>query len=238
MRAITLALGLLIIIFQATANGQNSGAPDQLPSQSIASTFIGAHVEPLRQFHAMRHLEATNRRFNKHGWMDVRTELSPENHFSFEVIAEGGSSYIRKKVLLPILEGEREIVSRGDAARSALTTDNYNFSAEQPAGPGVVRLTVRPLRGEMTLIDGALFVTRTDADLVRVEGRLAKNPSFWTRRVDIVRRYGRVAGVRVPLSIESIAQIRIAGRSEMTMTYDYEMVNGHVVDASSGSDAQ
>ena len=97
---------------------------------------------------------------------------------------------------------------------------------------------MRPLREETTLIDGALFVTDTDADLMRVEGRLAKNPSLWTRRVDIVRRYGRVGGVRVPLGVESIAQIRIAGRSEMTMTYHYEMVNGLVVDSSAGSDAQ
>lgn len=238
MRAITLALGLLIIIFQAAANGQISGAPVQLPSSSITSKFIGTHVEPLRQFRALRHLEATNRRFNKHGWMDVRTELSPENHFSFEVIAEGGSSYIRKKVLLPILEGEREIVTRGDPTRTALTPANYDFAAEEPAGSGVVRLTLRPLRDEMTLIDGAVFVTDTDADLVRVEGRLARNPSFWTRRVDIVRRYGRVAGVRVPLGVESIAQIRIAGKSEMTMTYEYQMVNGQLVESSSGSDTQ
>src|SRR5262245_19248424 len=159
MRAITLALGLLIIIFPATATSQNSGAPDQLPSRSVAARFIGAHVEPLRQFRARRHLEATNRRFNKHGWMDVRTELSPENHFSFEVLAEGGSSYIRKKVLLPILEGEREIASSGDVTRSALSTHNYDFAAEEPAGSGIVRLTVRPLRDEMTLIDGALYVT-------------------------------------------------------------------------------
>ena len=238
MRAITLALGLLIIIFQAAANGQISGASVQLPPQSLTSKFISTQVEPLRQFRALRHLEATNRRFNKHGWMDVRTELSPENHFSFEVLAEGGSSYIRKKVLLPILEGEREIVSRGDSTRTALTPGNYDFAAEEPAGLGVVRLTLRPLRDEMTLIDGAIFVTDTDADLVRVEGRLAKNPSFWTRRVDIVRRYGRVAGVRVPLGVESIAQIRIAGKSEMTMTYEYQMVNGQIVESSSGSDTQ
>ena len=238
MRGITLALGLLIIVVQAVANGQISGAPVQLPNQSIASTFVSAQVEPLRQFRALRHLEATNKRFNKHGWMDVRTELSPGNHFTFEVLAEGGSSYIRKKVLLPLLEGEREIVSRGDSAHTALTTTNYDFAAEEPVGSGVIRLTVRPLRNEMTLIDGALFVTDTDADLVRIEGRLAKNPSFWTRRVDIVRRYGRVAGVRVPLGVESIARIRIAGKSEMTMTYEYEMVNGLIVDPSSGRSTQ
>jgi hypothetical protein len=123
MRAITLVLGLLIIVIQTTANGQISGASAELPRQSIASTFVSRQVEALTQFRALRHLEATNRRFNKHGWMDVRTELSPENHFSFEVLGEGGSSYIRKKVLLPILEGERDIVARGGAARAALTTN-------------------------------------------------------------------------------------------------------------------
>jgi hypothetical protein len=238
MRAITLALGLLVIVIEATANGQVSGASVQLPHQSIASAFVSNQVEPLRQFRALRHLEATNKRFNKHGWMDVRAELSPEGHFSFEVLAEGGSSYIRKKVLLPILEGERDIVVRGDATRAALNASNYHFAAEEPGGPGLVRLTVRPLREEMTLIDGALIVTDTDADLVRVEGRLSRNPSFWTRSVDIVRRYGRVAGVRVPLGVESVAQIRIAGRSEMSMTYQYEMVNGQVVDTLAGSDTQ
>ena len=164
MGAITLAIGLLIIVFNARANSQISGVSAELPRESIAATFISSQADPLRQFRALRHLEATNRRFNKHGWMDVRTELSPKDHFSFEVLAEGGSSYIRKKVLLPILEGER--------------------------------------------------------------------------RVDIVRRYGRVGGARVPLGVETIAQIRGAGRSEMTMTYQYEMVNGQVVDTSAGSDTQ
>ena len=116
-------LGLLIIVIQATANGQISGASAQLPRRLIASTFVSRQVEPLPQFRAVRHLDATNRRFNKHGWMDVRTELSRENHFSFEVLGEGGSSYIRKKVLLPILEGERDIVARGGAARARWSTD-------------------------------------------------------------------------------------------------------------------
>jgi len=62
-----------------------------------------------------------------------------------------------------------------------------------------------------------------------VTGRLAKNPSFWTKRVDIIRTYGRIAGIRVPLSIESVAQVRIAGPSAMTMTYRYDMVNGRTV---------
>jgi hypothetical protein len=42
----------------------------------------------------------------------------------------------------------------------------------------------------------------------------------------------RAAGVRVPIGVESIAQVRFADRSEMTMTYRYEMVNGLPVTSS------
>src|SRR5262245_17925608 len=213
MRATTLAMGLL-----AAAVGFDGGT--QIPDASVepaqttfGARFLNASSEPLTQFRAVRHLEATNQRFKKHGWMDVHTDLSPEVGFSFAMLSQGGSDYILHRVLLPILEGERDIVSRGDVRRAALKPVNYELTGEEPVGSGLVRLTVKPRRHEVLLVDGALFVTDTDADLVRVEGRLARNPSFWTRRVDVVRRYGRVAGVRVPLSVQSIAQVRIAGRS-------------------------
>jgi len=74
--------------------------------------------------------------------------------------------------------------------------------------------------------DGAIYITDTDADLVRIEGLLAKSPSFWPRRVEVVKQYARVGGLRVPIRVESTAQIRFAGASTMTMTYDYEMING------------
>ena len=64
-----------------------------------------------------------------------------------------------------------------------------------------------------------------------MEGRLSKSPSFWTRRVEITRHYARLAGVRVPVSIESVAHVLIAGRSTFAMTYRYQTINGqHVGD--------
>ena len=65
--------------------------------------------------------------------------------------------------------------------------------------------------------------------VVRVEGRLSKSPSLWTRHVDIVRSYRRVAGVRVPVDVESVATLLVAGRSSFRMTYEYESVNGERV---------
>lgn len=181
MRVAALAIGLLVAL-AGFARGQVPAAEHSSLSPSIAR-FLGNQPESLTHVRAIRHLDATNTRFKKHGWMDVRTELAPDSGFSFTVIAEGGSEYIRK-VLRLILEGEREIVARGDWARSALTLDNYDMLREEPAEDGLVRLFVKPKRQERTLIDGSLLVTEGDADLVRVTGRLARirrsGPSAWT----------------------------------------------------------
>lgn len=158
--------------------------------------------------------------------MDVRTELTADGAFTFTVLAEGGSGSIRRRALRPILEGERDLSMRGELGRSALTADNYALTDVDVVAPGLARIAITPLRRDRLLVDGAVFVTEDTADLVRIEGRLARNLSFWTTRVDVVRTYGRVAGVRVPLRVDTVAHVRIAGPSTMSMTYQYETING------------
>ena len=118
------------------------------------------------------------------------------------------------------------MLATGNPSRSALTTENYDIGGGELAEPGIVKLLAKPRRKEVSLIDGAVFITSDDADLVRVEGRMAKNPSFWTTRVNLVRRYDRIGGVRVPVRLDSTAQIRFAGESSLSMVYDYDMING------------
>jgi hypothetical protein len=88
---------------------------------------------------------------------------------------------------------------------------------------------ITPRRKDVLLVEGAIFVEPDEGDLRRIEGTLSKTPSFWTRRVEIVRRYEKIGGVRVPVSVESIATILIAGRSTFKMTYEYEIINGQRV---------
>jgi hypothetical protein len=118
-------------------------------------------------------------------------------------------------------------------ARAAVTSANYVFEDRREEKDGLAWLTVKPRRKDVVLVDGSIFLNPGDGDLVRIEGRLAKPPSFWTRRVDIVRSFRRLAGVRMPVATESVATLFVAGRSTFRMTYDYESVNGQRVDASS-----
>jgi hypothetical protein len=136
---------------------------------------------------------------------------------------------IRHRVFRSMLDNEQALFASGEAARAGFTSVNYDLSPATAEEPGIVKMLAHPKRKDVTLIDGAVYVTDTDADLVRAEGRLAKNPSFWTKHVDVVKQYGRINGLRVPVRVESTAQMRLAGTSTLTMTYEYEMINGVTV---------
>jgi len=82
-----------------------------------------------------------------------------------------------------------------------------------------------PRRRDSRLIDGAALLTAPAGNLVRVEGRLSKSPSFWVRWANVSRSYAPIAGSMMPIAVESTADVRIAGLSTFTMTYDYQMVN-------------
>ena len=84
---------------------------------------------------------------------------------------------------------------------------------------------MQPRRKERALIAGHMFIKPDDGELVRVEGRLAKNPSFWVSRVEMVRSYQRIKGVLVPVLLESTAQLRLLGGSTLRMTYRYSEID-------------
>ena len=221
---------ILVALAAVTAGAAAAALPSDVGYDPVLHRFLSRADEPLTTYRGTRRLEGRNEKFNVSAWMEIATELSADG-FHYRVLREGGSDLIRGRVFRAMLANEEQIFATGDAARSAISSNNYELTPGDSAEPGLVKLFARPKRKDVTLIDGAVYITDNDADLVRVEGRLAKAPSFWTRRVDVVKQYTRVAGLRVPVRIESVAQIRFAGTSTMTMTYDYEMING--VDVSS-----
>jgi hypothetical protein len=228
MRRLAVLLGAITM---ATVFVMAQPAPAPSALDPLLHRFLTRADEPLVTYRGTRHLEGRNERYNVSGWMEIAAELTADG-FRYRVIDEGGSDLIRRRVFRSMLEDEEQIFANGDAARSSFTATNYELTTAEASEPGLVKLFARPRRKDVTLIDGAVYITDTDADLVRVEGQLAKSPSFWTRRVDVVKQYARVGGLRVPIRVESTAQIRFAGTSTMTMTYDYEMINGVNVGAS------
>jgi hypothetical protein len=225
-RQTALAVPMAIVIaVVCTSQGMEADGRDQGPSPpatDIVASFLNRREPPVTSYRALRRLEAKNERLSKEGWLEAVTELGPGG-FTYQVVAEGGSDAVRRRVLKAALDAEREMVASSGA--SAFTTANYRLTADGVEGE-LARIRVTPVRSDKRLVDGWLLVSPRDLDLVAVKGRLAKSPSFWTSQVDVLRRYARIAGVRVPVVVESTASVKLAGQSTFRMNYTYETING------------
>jgi hypothetical protein len=236
MRALTfcsctlLILGALAVSSVAgSATSPPSGtSPASASSADPIQRFLSRTPEHLTSYRAFRTLRASNKRFKREGWMTAWTELDPQGGFRYDIVSEGGSEYIRRKVLLKMLDGERDAIASGQPGRVTLSLANYRFSVMSDDGQ-IAKLQIVPLRADTLLVNGTVTIETGTGDLLSVEGRLAKNPSFWTNRVEVSRRYGRIAGVRVPLQVESTASVKIVGTSEFSMVYEYASINGAAV---------
>jgi hypothetical protein len=196
---------------------------------SALQRYLARGEEPTVEYRALRHLQASNAHFGVRGWMDAWTEYTRAGGFHYEIVAEGGSRHVRSRVLQPALESEARMWAAREPQRASVTPDNYVFTDARAIHEGLAPLGITPRRKDVLLVEGSIFVEPTDGDLRRIEGRLSKSPSFWTRRVDIVRHYERIGGIRVPMSVESVAHILIAGESTFSMSYEYETINGRHV---------
>ena len=183
----------------------------------------------MSQYRAYRRMHAQSEKFGQEAWMEAWTELD-EGGFRYTIVSESGSDYIRGKVLKAVLRREQELVKAGAGGRSELSSDNYDFE-EASGGPGERYVTMKPKRKDVLLVDGRMVLSRDRGELLRVEGRLSKSPSFWTSLVNVIRHYARVDGIRVPIATHSVAKVKIAGVSHLEVRYEYETINGRPVSA-------
>ena len=202
-----------------------SAAGAGVSSNPLSSLFNRS--EQLHEYRALRRMHVSTEKASHEAWLEAWTELK-DGRFTYQIVSERGSEAVRGKVLRAMLEREADLVNSGNVAKGDLTPQNYEFSEASRDADGTRVVQLKPKRNDPLLVEGRA-VLNDGGDLVRVEGRLSKNPSFWTSLVNIVRRYARVGGVRVPVATETTAKVKFVGASQLEVLYEYESVNGRPV---------
>jgi hypothetical protein len=203
-----------------------AGAATEFAARPASHVFSRAE-QPLREYRAFRRMHAYSESQKHEGWMDAWTELK-DGQFSYEIVSENGSETVRTRVLRAVLAREQELVNKGETGRADLTAENYEFTDTGRDDTGARVVQIKPRRSDTMLVDGRAVLSDS-GDLLRVEGKLSKNPSFWTSLVNIVRHYARIGGVRVPVASEMTAKVKFVGHAQLDVFYDYQTVNGHAV---------
>lgn len=234
--ACTVGLGASIVHAASSQPGINdSGATTTPADGEMVDRFLNSGKPALTSYTARRVLTASTMGGRMGASLEAMTSLAPDGTFSFQVIREDGSGLIRSHVLLPALEAEQRTRNERVLTQSELTPANYEFRLKhETRGDGLARVLLFPRRQTPMLLTGTVTVRRHDGDIVRIDGSPSQSPSWWTKHVDIVRSYGRVAGVRVPIEMASRADVRLAGESTFSMVYEYRAINGRAVGVVAG----
>lgn len=221
--AATCAAALVVMFESSPSASGEEPVPEPLLHRVVAeATRSGFALRSVREMRA-------GTRSGKHqAWMVVETQLTPGGNFSWSVLDEGGSARTREKVLHALLKNEAASWHDDANAAAALTPANYVLTLIDRLENGEFRLRLRPRRADTKLVDGVLTVT-ADGHPRRLEGRMAKSPSFWVKSVTIVKRWERFHGIALPTTLETLADLRLFGQATLTVRYQYREVAGHSV---------
>jgi hypothetical protein len=145
----------------------------------------------------------------------------------FSVVSQTGSKFIIDHVFNKLLEGEQEAANEENRRNTALSTDNYEFTAAgyetTPDGAEYV-LNLLPRTKNKFLYRGRIWVDAKDFAVVRIEGEPAKNPSFWIKKTEVKHRYVKVNDFWLPAENHTESVIRLGGRAILSIEYkDYRI---------------
>ena len=97
-------------------------------------------------YRAYRRLEAGSPDKNKTGWLEAWTEFRPGQPLKVEIVDEGGSEYVRNKVLRGMLISEQQLVANGKPLRAAIDANNYELADGGTTDDGLQRVMLKAAR--------------------------------------------------------------------------------------------
>jgi hypothetical protein len=173
-------------------------------------------------------MEARNSMGKIDARLEIKTWLSQGNLLQYQILSEHKEDSMagRKvyKSMLELIESERNAVKTGSFKKSGFLTENYNFWRTEDLS-GVFQLSLKAKRKEGLLINGMIFVD-PNGKLIRSEGVLTKNPSFFISRTLIIFTYAEIFGVTVPIHYDSEVRVKVFGEWTFSTSYKYTSVNG------------
>jgi hypothetical protein len=217
---------LILVLTIAMATGDSPAAVpavDEVVARMIAHDTV--RQATLHGYTAVRRYVLENRSHHKRAEMLVRMTCMGDGSKQFDVVCVNGWGGARRYVFPRLLEAEIDAARPGFRERSRITPENYMFAMvgkECVRGRPTFVIAIEPKSENKYLTRGRIWVDADEYAIIRVEGKPARNPSFWVKSVHFVRDYDKSGAFWFPVSDYSATDVRIFGLTEMTIEYlDY-----------------
>lgn len=189
----------------------------QSPSvDDIVGRMVAAQAESKarqRAYQATRNYQVF-RGDEKRSEITAQVNYRPPQHKSFSITQSSGG--MAEGVVKRALEHEVEIAK--SPREHEITPDNYEFAyaGEQAcADSSCYVLNITPRRKCKDLVKGRALVDKNTYLIRRVEGELAKNPSWWVKKAVVRVEYGNMQGMWLQVGSIADAKLRMMGDFRM-----------------------
>jgi hypothetical protein len=211
---------LLAVVFTSAALPADlEPAPDEIlrnycaASLNQAESFKGASME------VQIHGQLT--RLKKTGGLRALRRISALGRITYQVLGFDGDRTVQKEVIARFIEAEVD-AQKDQTVLMAVTPDNYKFHYKgrgELDGRAVNVFQVTPRKKRDGLFRGDIWIDAATNLKVQESGYLVKNRSIFLKRLEFTRKYQIRDGITVPLHTESVADVRLVGKAELTIDY-------------------
>jgi hypothetical protein len=207
----------------AIAQGQKSENPaPQLEFASVIQRMEQAqrNAKPQVPYQMIRQYqlsESNSSRINSHVVAEV--DYFPPDRETYVIQERRGSSR-GEQVVRRILDHESALAAASPESRSAtlLTRDNYTFANLGEStldGRSFYLLGLMPKRKQKELIAGRAWVDKETFLIRRIEGEMAKSPSWWLKKVYVQLDFSEISGLWLQTAAKATADVRFVGSQSL-----------------------
>ncbi len=183
-------------------------------------------------------IEASLPQLKKHGRLHALRRISQLGRITCEMLHFEGDGAVENQVIARYLAADVQ-AQTDDDPELAVTPANCKFQYKgsvTDGGRSVYLFHLTPKKKRVGTFKGELWLDAETGLPVRESGRLAKNPSFFVKRIDFVREYDIQDGLAIPRQIQSTAETRLVGKAELTVRFhDVSLAGGSSLSVVAGS---
>jgi hypothetical protein len=171
---------------------------------------------------------------SQYGEYEVQRHYSAPRTLVFKALRFTGDAFVKTNVITRLLQSEVDHVQKDDPGLNAISPANYKFSykgTSQLEGRLVHVYQLKPRQKRASLFKGRIYIDAYTGSLVRAEGRPARSPSLFIKKIEFVQDYADIGPFTFPVHIHSEASARIVGRAIVDVYQrDYQPVANTVAD--------
>ena len=219
-----------IFAFSIVTLALRLGGATTLPGPDVIWSIDKAQQERDRElagYAALEHYTVRNSHFEETAELTAKVSYQRGPGKRYQVLWRKGSGFLQERVINRIIKEDAALSRSPERSHTLLTSANYSMKMEGMRllhGEQCYVVHIRPRAHKYSLIEGRAWFDVESFSLLRIEGKPAASPSFWTGRPFIEREYTILDGLSFPKHSRATSKGFFAGKSQLDIDYSQYVV--------------